>query len=163
MQLCLDLFKGVVLGVMLLAFVTITVGCGEDDNAATQNGQEQIMERAQPLEDWGSVRAVDSRSSTDILLRLLRRVDGWHMGEAREVILRYQSDGLAADEFGNQVQVSAEEWKGTTNLIRNSPSQPLQFRAGPASMYQDGLGEIPRHTYEIVVLSEEEIRFVLIE
>lgn len=113
---------------------------------------------------WSAVRASPMGNGILAYKNIARRCDGWHKGEKARITLRHDFHGAIADDAGNSMSMSPEDWKSIIGLARG-PKGPQVAVAAKSEFYagntahSDAFGVIARHKYTIEVLDDSSVVF----
>src|SRR5690349_1724873 len=65
-----------------------------------------------PAMDWAAIAASNDGSEIMAYKTMARHADAWHRGSQETVDFTYQAEGRAVHADGQEVRVTAQEWKG---------------------------------------------------
>ncbi len=153
-----------VLRLLILLSIVCIWGCGGDDSSEESGNQNstpaiQTDPKQQLQEALDGVQAAPSHESG---YRLVRYLDYWHQGGVSDIAVEIRADGTAVDHAGNQVAFGLAEWKGFLELAQTEPAG-FVIRAMRSDLYQDDLGEVTRHIYQVTIDDPTRVVFHLQE
>ncbi len=153
---------------ILASVAAVAAGCSSAPPASRAKPAPSAA--APATMDWSKVEPATNGGQILAWKTLARHCDAWYKGSRMVVDLRFNPDGHAEDGEGRRMKIAAADWKGVVHAAQ-APGAKVEAFASLSDVYASGREDIPqdkfgtkaRYRYRITAVSDDILRFSIVE